>query len=161
YLKLDQLDQLKGSGAFTVAQESTETTHAATAPWKKMGSEGKKAAVHEEMKRVNQLPANSNYATHRMRVLNKVLQLMSIQVSKLYDYYPDREFHSPEPFGVDDTILGMDHESQKRGQFHRMRSWNYFLLGFLCELLMQLARKIPYLNAVSKSTEKNHGDKTL
>ncbi|KAG5551208.1 hypothetical protein RHGRI_009587 [Rhododendron griersonianum] len=39
----------------------------------------KKAAVDEEMKRMNKLPANSAYATHRLRVLNKVLQLLSIQ----------------------------------------------------------------------------------
>ncbi|KAF8413966.1 hypothetical protein HHK36_001963 [Tetracentron sinense] len=44
-----------------------------------MGCEEKRAAVNADMKRVNQLPANSNYAMHRLRVLNKVLQLMSIQ----------------------------------------------------------------------------------
>ncbi|CAL5402947.1 unnamed protein product [Camellia sinensis] len=44
-----------------------------------MGCEEKKAAVHEEMKRINKLPANSTYATHRLRVLNKILQLLSIQ----------------------------------------------------------------------------------
>ncbi|KAK9089420.1 hypothetical protein Scep_028502 [Stephania cephalantha] len=40
----------------------------------------KKAAVHAEMERVNKLPAHSSYATHRIRVLNKLLQLLSIQV---------------------------------------------------------------------------------
>ncbi|KAK9268628.1 hypothetical protein L1049_000385 [Liquidambar formosana] len=44
-----------------------------------MGHEEKKAAVQEEMGRMNQLPAHSSYATHRLRVLNKLLQLMSIQ----------------------------------------------------------------------------------
>lgn len=47
---------------------------------KQVGYEEKTAAVHDEMKRMNRLPANSTYATHRLRVLNKILQLMSIQV---------------------------------------------------------------------------------
>ncbi|XP_050247395.1 uncharacterized protein LOC126694901 [Quercus robur] len=46
---------------------------------KEVGYEEKTAAVHDEMKRMNRLPANSTYATHRLRVLNKILQLMSIQ----------------------------------------------------------------------------------
>lgn len=45
--------------------------------WRKMGNEEKKAAVQEEVKRMNKLPANSAYASHRLRVLNKILQLMS------------------------------------------------------------------------------------
>lgn len=49
-------------------------------PLKQVGYEEKTAAVHDEMKRMNRLPANSTYATHRLRVLNKILQLMSIQV---------------------------------------------------------------------------------
>lgn len=54
-----------------------------TSPHSKDGGKksiDKKAAVDEEMKRMNQLPANSAYATHRLKVLNKVLQLLSIQV---------------------------------------------------------------------------------
>ncbi|MBA0754016.1 hypothetical protein Gogos_000015 [Gossypium gossypioides] len=47
-----------------------------------MGYEEKTVAVHEEMKRMNRLPATSSYVTHRMRVLNKILQLLSIQVIK-------------------------------------------------------------------------------
>ena len=49
--------------------------------WKHMGQDEKKMAVQEEMKRMHQLPANSPYVTHRLRVLNKILQLMSIQRS--------------------------------------------------------------------------------
>ena len=45
--------------------------------WPKMGNEEKKGAVQEEVKRMNKLPANSAYASHRLRVLNKILQLMS------------------------------------------------------------------------------------
>ncbi|KAI8557744.1 hypothetical protein RHMOL_Rhmol04G0033500 [Rhododendron molle] len=58
-----------------------------TSPQAKDGgkkSVDKKAAVDEEMKRMNKLPANSAYATHRLRVLNKVLQLLSIQVIQLF-----------------------------------------------------------------------------
>ncbi|KGN59879.1 uncharacterized protein LOC101214758 [Cucumis sativus] len=47
--------------------------------WKQMGHEGATVAVHEEMKRVQQFPSNSTYATHRLRILNKILQLLSIQ----------------------------------------------------------------------------------
>ncbi|XP_023535148.1 uncharacterized protein LOC111796661 [Cucurbita pepo subsp. pepo] len=46
---------------------------------KQMGHQEAKVVVQEEMKRVQQLPSNSTYATHRMRVLNKILQLLSIQ----------------------------------------------------------------------------------
>ncbi|CAI0382411.1 unnamed protein product [Linum tenue] len=41
--------------------------------WQTIGNEEKKAVVHEEVKRMNKLPANSIYATHRLRVLNKIL----------------------------------------------------------------------------------------
>ncbi|KAI3441561.1 uncharacterized protein J3R85_002154 [Psidium guajava] len=47
--------------------------------WNQLGFDEKKVAVDMEMKRMNQLPANSTYATHRLKVLNKVLQLMKIQ----------------------------------------------------------------------------------
>ncbi|XP_022139403.1 uncharacterized protein LOC111010342 [Momordica charantia] len=47
--------------------------------WKQMGHEETTVTVHQEMKRVQQLPSNSAYATHRFRVLNKILQLLSIQ----------------------------------------------------------------------------------
>ncbi|KAH6767970.1 hypothetical protein C2S51_013306 [Perilla frutescens var. frutescens] len=47
--------------------------------WKQMGSEEKKAVVNEEMKRMQRLPPNSSYASHRLRVLNKIHQLLSLQ----------------------------------------------------------------------------------
>ncbi|KAJ4726239.1 Translation initiation factor IF-2 like [Melia azedarach] len=47
--------------------------------WRKMGNEERKAAVHEEVKRMNKLPPNSTYASHRLRVLNKLLQLMALE----------------------------------------------------------------------------------
>ncbi|XP_027909381.1 uncharacterized protein LOC114168679 [Vigna unguiculata] len=48
-------------------------------PQQQMWCEKKQAAVHEEIKRMNQLPANSTYGMHRLKVLNKILQLMSVQ----------------------------------------------------------------------------------
>ncbi|CAA7394677.1 unnamed protein product [Spirodela intermedia] len=45
----------------------------------------RRAAVHAELERVNQLPANSSYAVHRMKVLNKLLHLMSIKRTTTQD----------------------------------------------------------------------------
>ncbi|KAL0443492.1 UNVERIFIED_CONTAM: hypothetical protein Slati_2071900 [Sesamum latifolium] len=44
-----------------------------------MGHEEKAAAVHEEIKRMHRLPPNSSYASHRLRVLNKIQHLLSLQ----------------------------------------------------------------------------------
>ncbi|KDP38940.1 hypothetical protein JCGZ_00697 [Jatropha curcas] len=69
---------LKGGGALGHTIENVASSQ--SKPQRKQsGNEGKKAAVHEELKRLNQLPANSTYVTHRLRVLNKILQLLSIQ----------------------------------------------------------------------------------
>ncbi|MCL7049604.1 hypothetical protein MKW94_029789 [Papaver nudicaule] len=52
----------------------------------KTSCEGKKKeAVQAELNRVNKLPTNSSYASHRIRVLNKVLQLMSIKRTSSQD----------------------------------------------------------------------------
>ncbi|CAN1152481.1 hypothetical protein LINPERPRIM_LOCUS28954 [Linum perenne] len=51
---------------------------AVAARWKELETEEKKIVIQEEMKRMNKLPANSNYAVHRLRVLNKILQLLSV-----------------------------------------------------------------------------------
>ncbi|CAL5402941.1 unnamed protein product [Camellia sinensis] len=75
---MNPLEQFKDSNSHIRPQELTASPQAKDG-WKKMGCEEKKAAVHEEMKRMNKLPANSTYATHRLRVLNKILQLLSIQ----------------------------------------------------------------------------------
>lgn len=52
--------------------------------WKQMGNEEKKAMVDEEMKKMQRLPPNSSYASHRLRVLNKIHQLLSLQVSFIF-----------------------------------------------------------------------------
>ncbi|KAJ3687039.1 hypothetical protein LUZ61_016203 [Rhynchospora tenuis] len=41
--------------------------------------EYKPSAVHAELSRVTKLPSNISYAIHRMRVLHKLLYLLSIQ----------------------------------------------------------------------------------
>lgn len=43
-------------------------------------NEDKKLAIEEELKKMNKLPPNSSYASHRLRVLNKILHLLSLQV---------------------------------------------------------------------------------
>ncbi|XP_027356313.1 uncharacterized protein LOC113865771 [Abrus precatorius] len=48
-------------------------------PQKQMWCAKKQAAVHDEIRRMRQLPVNSAYVAHRLKVLNNILQLMSIQ----------------------------------------------------------------------------------
>ncbi|KAD5507654.1 hypothetical protein E3N88_15357 [Mikania micrantha] len=74
---MERLDLLERSDSFN---DPTMRMSQAKNEGKQIGHEEKMAAVHEEIKKVNQLPAHSTYATHRMRVLNKILQLLSVQV---------------------------------------------------------------------------------
>ncbi|CAN0896184.1 hypothetical protein LINGRAHAP2_LOCUS18323 [Linum grandiflorum] len=62
----------------TPADSSAAAAPQSSQRWKQMGGEEKKGVIQEEMKRMNKLPANSNYAAHRLRVLNKILQLLSV-----------------------------------------------------------------------------------
>lgn len=48
--------------------------------WKQMADAEKKATLNAEMDRMKVLPGNSTYAAHRIRVLNKVLELVSKQM---------------------------------------------------------------------------------
>lgn len=80
---MEQFNLLEGNGSFNDPTRQSVHMNRAKNGGKQMGSEEKKAAVHEEIKKVNQLPAHSTYATHRMRVLNKILQLLSVQVLML------------------------------------------------------------------------------
>ncbi|KAJ8443443.1 hypothetical protein Cgig2_026230 [Carnegiea gigantea] len=75
---MDSRNNLEGQKASTMLGHSGAISDAKTR-WKQMGYEEKKAAVQEEMKLIQQLPFNSRYATRRLHVLNKILQLMSIQ----------------------------------------------------------------------------------
>ncbi|KAL2472846.1 uncharacterized protein Fot_48582 [Forsythia ovata] len=78
---VDPFEPEKGSNALnSVPTQNPSGTGVNKNVWKQMGNEEKKtAAVNEEMSRLNRLPANSSYASHRLRVLNKILQLLSIQ----------------------------------------------------------------------------------
>ncbi|KAK6774705.1 hypothetical protein RDI58_029944 [Solanum bulbocastanum] len=76
---MDQFYQVNRSTALNPPKDGLPSTQSSNDALKLMGSEGKMGAVHEEMKRVSRLPPSSAYATHRMRVLNKILQLLSIQ----------------------------------------------------------------------------------
>lgn len=74
---MDSFDHLKGSNTLDQMMESGPIDQ--PKPQQQMWCEKKQAAVHEEIKRMNQLPANSTYGMHRLKVLNKILQLMSVQ----------------------------------------------------------------------------------
>ncbi|KAK1260884.1 hypothetical protein QJS04_geneDACA022554 [Acorus gramineus] len=77
------LNRIKGSDtAVDAASGGEDKCLREMSDWRRSGNEEKKkAAVHAEMERVRKLPVGSNYAAHRMRVLHKVLHLMSIQRS--------------------------------------------------------------------------------
>lgn len=68
---MDAVNNSTGSSTIHMTMENGGSTQAT------------KAAVQEEIKRMTQLPANSAYASHRLRVLNKIMQLMSLQVQKI------------------------------------------------------------------------------
>ncbi|KAF3596146.1 hypothetical protein DY000_02022037 [Brassica cretica] len=51
--------------------------------WNQMGCEEKSSVIQEEIKRVSKLPSNSVYAVHRLKVLNKINELLSVQVKNL------------------------------------------------------------------------------
>ncbi|GMI85311.1 hypothetical protein HRI_002200400 [Hibiscus trionum] len=76
---MGSFEQFKGTGHVNDQTMEEAGTSNPRAQRKQMGYEEKTAAVHEEMKRMNRLPATSSYVTHRMLVLNKILQLLSIQ----------------------------------------------------------------------------------
>ena len=77
-VEVDSFEHLMGSNTFDPMMEDGATYQAT--PQKQMWSEQKQAAIHDEIKRMHQLPAKSTYVAHRMRVLNKILQLISLQV---------------------------------------------------------------------------------
>ncbi|XP_018851619.1 uncharacterized protein LOC109013851 [Juglans regia] len=76
--EVNSLDHFWGSCAVDQTMDSRVSTQPKY-QLKQMGYQEKKAAVEGEMNRMNRLPANSSYAVHRIRVLNKILQLLSIQ----------------------------------------------------------------------------------
>nr|XP_009796327.1 PREDICTED: uncharacterized protein LOC104242911 [Nicotiana sylvestris] len=76
---MDHFYQVNHNIALNHPEGGLPSTQSSKNSLKHMGSVEKTEAVHEEMKRMSRLPPSSAYATHRMRVLNKILQLLSIQ----------------------------------------------------------------------------------
>ncbi|KAK3040303.1 hypothetical protein RJ639_028218 [Escallonia herrerae] len=93
---LDHFEHFQGSNALNQPNKGASTTQDCNA-WKPMGCEEKQAVVHEEMRRMNNLPANSTYATHRLRVLNKILQLLAIQMRRCMDTSLHSDSLPPSP----------------------------------------------------------------
>ncbi|KAL6955571.1 hypothetical protein U1Q18_046693 [Sarracenia purpurea var. burkii] len=75
---MDPSEHFKGSNA-QIRPKDCITTPWVNDAWKKMGCNEKKASIHKEMKRLSKLPSNSTYAINRLRILNKMLQFLSIQ----------------------------------------------------------------------------------
>ncbi|KAI3525242.1 hypothetical protein L1887_03917 [Cichorium endivia] len=67
-LGMEQFTLLEGGSSFNDRTIKSVYTTQEKSGGKQMVSEEKKAAVHEEIKKVNQLPAHSTYATHRIWV---------------------------------------------------------------------------------------------
>lgn len=84
---MDQFYQVNHGSTQNPPKDGLPSTQSCNDALRQVGSEGKMGAVHEEMKRVRKLPPSSAYATHRMRVLNKILQLLSIQVHGAYNQW--------------------------------------------------------------------------
>ncbi|KAJ0983718.1 hypothetical protein J5N97_011973 [Dioscorea zingiberensis] len=84
--KLDQVDHLKGGSTLGLT-DNGKGPHQGTHRWlpATARNDDKKSAIHAEIARVSQLPPNSSYAVHRMRVLNKLLYLMSIERTRTQD----------------------------------------------------------------------------
>ncbi|KAL6599576.1 hypothetical protein ACP70R_045713 [Stipagrostis hirtigluma subsp. patula] len=68
-------------GCETPFSRGTGTTLTATSSSTTNGLHNgdREAAIDAEMARLNKLPAHSSYATHRMKVLNKLRHLLSIK----------------------------------------------------------------------------------
>lgn len=77
---MDSQRHIGGDKTMDVTNTGLKSYSRVSDQWKQMEDGDKKVTINAEMDRMKELPGNSNYATHRIRVLNKVLQLMSKQV---------------------------------------------------------------------------------
>ncbi|KAI4966396.1 hypothetical protein ZWY2020_008236 [Hordeum vulgare] len=68
-----------GSGTPFSGTTTTLSTSSSTSQAGESRQGDREAAIHAEMTRVNKLPANSSYAIHRIKVLNKLRHLISIK----------------------------------------------------------------------------------
>ncbi|KAH9289346.1 hypothetical protein KI387_033463, partial [Taxus chinensis] len=76
---MDPRSNFGATGSMNLTKEGLNSNSRVNEQWKQMGDAEKKAVVNSEIKRVKELPRNSTYSTHRLRVLNKVLELISNQ----------------------------------------------------------------------------------
>ncbi|KAM3314171.1 hypothetical protein ACQJBY_033183 [Aegilops geniculata] len=72
---------MNGGGSATPFSRTTTTlcTTSSTLQAGESGQGDREASIQAEMARVNNLPANSSYAIHRIKVLNKLRHLLSIK----------------------------------------------------------------------------------
>lgn len=75
--KVDSLNNLNGSNTLDQMMDDGATHQPAAQ--KPVWCARKQAVVQDEIRKMNQLPANSTYVAHRLKVLNKIMQLMSVQ----------------------------------------------------------------------------------
>lgn len=99
-------------------------------PQKPVWCERKQAAVQEELKRMIHLPPNSSYVSHRRKVLNKILELMSIQV--LTPFFIISFLLFQNKVFVSKQVLFC----YVRELYLRTKSWNCFLLVSRCERII-------------------------
>ncbi|KAI0505093.1 hypothetical protein KFK09_016050 [Dendrobium nobile] len=78
-MEIDHSDQTVQQDGYNIHGHDLERSQGIGLGSNSVSSEEKNAAVHDEIERVNRLPSNSSYALHRLRVLNKILNLMSVQ----------------------------------------------------------------------------------
>ncbi|KAL6637371.1 hypothetical protein ACP70R_024943 [Stipagrostis hirtigluma subsp. patula] len=64
---------------FSHGTATTLTTTSSSTAQNGLQNRDREAAIDAEMVRLNKLPAHSSYATHRMKVLNKLRHLLSIK----------------------------------------------------------------------------------
>ncbi|XP_047342803.1 uncharacterized protein LOC124946282 [Impatiens glandulifera] len=77
-VKLEPFQSIQGRNALNKSRENITGIQSRDG-LKELSSENKTAAVQEEVRRMSRLPSTSSYAVHRLKVLNKVLQLLSLQ----------------------------------------------------------------------------------
>lgn len=86
-MEIDHSDQTVQQEGYDVLGHDMEKSEGTRLRSNSVNNKEKNAAVHAEIERVSRLPSNSSYAVHRMRVLNKILNLISVQVSmKVNDF---------------------------------------------------------------------------
>ncbi|KAL0916999.1 hypothetical protein M5K25_014555 [Dendrobium thyrsiflorum] len=79
-MEIDHSDQTAQPDGYNILGHDLERSQGIRLRSNSVRSEEKNAAVRAEIERVNRLPSNSSYALHRLQVLNKILNLISVQI---------------------------------------------------------------------------------